>query len=32
VCLSDMAPIPSAAWTLHGEIGRAAMLRRLWAG
>jgi adenylate cyclase len=32
VYLSDVAPIPSPAWTLHGEIGRRAMLRRLWAG
>lgn len=30
--LSDSAPIPSPAWTLHGELGRGAMLRRLWAG
>jgi adenylate cyclase len=32
VFLSDAAPIPSPTWTLHGELGRAAMLRRLWAG
>jgi hypothetical protein len=32
VFLSDTAPIPSPAWTLHGEVGRGAMLRRLWAG
>jgi hypothetical protein len=32
VFLSDVAPIPSPSWTLHGEIGRRAMLRRLWAG
>ena len=32
VFLSDAAPIPSPAWTLHGEVGRRAMLRRLWAG
>jgi adenylate cyclase len=32
VFLSDTAPIPSPAWTLHGEIGRRAILRRLWAG
>ena len=30
--LSDAAPIPSPHWTLHGELGRRAMLRRLWAG
>jgi hypothetical protein len=30
--LSDQAPVPSPNWTLHGEIGRRAMLRRLWAG
>lgn len=32
VYLSDAAPIPSPSWTLHGELGRRAMLRRLWAG
>ena len=32
VLLSDAAPIPSPTWTLHGELGRRAMLRRLWAG
>jgi adenylate cyclase len=32
VYLSDAAPIASPTWTLHGEIGRKAMLRRLWAG
>jgi adenylate cyclase len=32
VLLSDTAPIPSPSWTLHGELGRRAMLRRLWAG
>ena len=32
VFLSDTAPIASPTWTLHGEIGRRAMLRRLWAG
>ena len=32
VYLSDAAPIASPAWTLHGELGRRAMLRRLWAG
>ena len=32
VFLSDAAPIPSPAWTLHGKLGRGAMLRRLWAG
>lgn len=30
--LSDAAPVPSSTWTLHGEIGRTATLRRLWAG
>jgi adenylate cyclase len=32
VLLSDIAPVPSPAWTLHGELGRGAMLKRLWAG
>jgi len=32
VYFSDAAPIPSPTWTLHGELGRRAMLRRLWAG
>ena len=32
VFLSDAAPIPSPTWTLHGEVGRRAVLRRLWAG
>jgi adenylate cyclase len=32
VYLSDTAPIASPTWTLHGEIGRRATLRRLWAG
>jgi adenylate cyclase len=32
VYLSDEAPIASPAWTLHGKLGRGAMLRRLWAG
>jgi hypothetical protein len=32
VFLSDAAPIASPTWTLHGEVGRRAMLRRLWAG
>ena len=32
VFLSDAAPIASPAWTLHGKIDRAALLRRLWAG
>ena len=32
VCLSDAAPIASPAWTLHGKLGRSAILRRLWAG
>jgi adenylate cyclase len=32
VHLSDAAPIPSPSWTLHGELGRRATLRRLWAG
>jgi adenylate cyclase len=30
--LSEEAPVPSPTWTLHGELGRRAMLRRLWAG
>jgi adenylate cyclase len=32
VYLSDKAPVPSPSWTLHGEIGRGAMLRRMWSG
>jgi adenylate cyclase len=32
VFLSDVAPVASPAWTLHGKLGRGAMLRRLWAG
>jgi adenylate cyclase len=32
VFLSDTAPIASPTWTLHGEVGRRATLRRLWAG
>ena len=32
VFLSESAPIPSPSWTLHGEVGRRTMLRRLWAG
>lgn len=32
VYLSDSAPIPSPTWTLHGEINRSAVLRKLWAG
>ena len=32
VFLSDAAPISSPTWTLHGEVGRRTMLRRLWAG
>jgi len=32
VFLSDVAPITSPAWTLHGKIDRTALLRRLWAG
>jgi adenylate cyclase len=32
VFLSDAAPIASPTWTLHGKTGRAALLRRLWAG
>jgi adenylate cyclase len=32
VYLADAAPIPSPTWTLHGEIGHRALLRRLWAG
>ena len=30
--LSDAAPVPSPTWTLHGEIGRRTVLRRLWTG
>lgn len=30
--LSDAVPVPSPTWTLHGEVGRRTMLRRLWAG
>jgi adenylate cyclase len=30
--LADAAPIASPTWTLHGEVSRGAMLRRLWAG
>ena len=30
--LSNAAPIASPSWTLHGERGRRATLRRLWAG
>jgi len=30
--LTDSAPMPSPNWTLHGELGRGALLRRLWAG
>ena len=30
--LSDAAPAPSPTWTLHGEVGRRTMLRRLLAG
>ena len=32
VSLSDAAPVASPHWTLHGELGRRATLRRLWAG
>lgn len=32
VLLSESAPVPSPSWTLHGEQGRGATLRRLWAG
>jgi adenylate cyclase len=32
VYLSDAAPVPLPTWTMHGELGRRAMLRRLWAG
>jgi adenylate cyclase len=32
VFMSDTAPVPSPAWTLHGELGRRAMLKKLWAG
>jgi len=30
--LSETAPVSSPTWTLHGELGRRAVLRRLWAG
>ena len=30
--LTNSAPMPSPNWTLHGELGRGALLRRLWAG
>ena len=30
--LSDDAPIPSPSWTLHGQLGRGAALKRLWTG
>ena len=30
--LLDDAPMPSPTWTLHGELGRRAILRRLWTG
>ena len=30
--VSQSAPLPSPTWTLHGEMGRGATLRRLWAG
>jgi adenylate cyclase len=30
--LSDVAPVPSPSWTLHGEQSRRAALRRLWNG
>jgi adenylate cyclase len=32
VLLSEAAPVSSPAWTLHGEIGGRAMLKRLLAG
>jgi len=31
-CLSDVAPVPSPSWTLHGEQSRRAALRRFWTG
>jgi adenylate cyclase len=30
--LLEDAPVPSPTWTLHGEIGRGTVLKRLWAG
>jgi adenylate cyclase len=30
--LSDVAPLPSPSWTLHGKQSRRAALRRFWAG
>jgi adenylate cyclase len=30
--LSDAPPVASESWTLHGELGRRATLRRLWSG
>jgi adenylate cyclase len=32
VYLLEHAPVPSPTWTLHGEVGRGAILKRLWAG
>jgi adenylate cyclase len=32
VYFSEAAPIPSPSWTLHGQLGRRAILRRMWAG
>jgi len=30
--LLEDAPVPSPTWTLHGELGRSTVLKRLWAG
>jgi adenylate cyclase len=30
--LLEDAPVPSPTWTLHGELGRGTVLKRLWAG
>ena len=30
--LAHAAPVTSPSWTLHGEIGRKTVLRRLWTG
>ena len=30
--LLEDAPVPSPTWTMHGELGRGTVLKRLWAG
>jgi len=30
--LLEDAPVPSPTWTVHGELGRSTVLKRLWAG